>query len=83
MPQIGLACTYPVRDCGNDEGVWHQKGSFGFLEEGDGESRNGDLKQNYPVNAVASGFTKSHFGVKAATKRNQNSQTAILGDAWG
>lgn len=67
---LAVPRTHPVCDCRYNQGIWHEKGSFGFLYEGYRESRNRDLKQNHCVNMLlkASHNGTSYLHVKGKVK---------------
>lgn len=46
-----LCCTHPVCDRRYDQGIWHQKGSFGFLDQGYRKGWDRDLKESQQVSS--------------------------------
>lgn len=81
VPSLGH--THLVCDCRYNQGIWHQKGSFGFLYQGYRESRNRDLKQKHCINTLVktSQNNTSRFPVKGKSKPVTNQQQALW-DPW-
>lgn len=86
--QDGARCpaqghTHLVCDRCYNQGIWHQKGSFGFLYQGYGESRNRDLKQKHCINTrvKTSQNNTSSFPVKGKNRPITKQQQALW-DPW-